>query len=174
MGYRMHTRGLPKYEQREPDISFYAKLEIRSTQPTVIEELQDKNGDVYSDNPNLMRIATDFYTDLYTPSPWTSLYGRNFFIPHPHGRVCMGETSLYPIPMDESVWEKLLYTPSPWTSLYGRNFFIPHPHGRVCMGETSLYPIPMDESVWEKLLGNVDHTLTDQQKCILDEKLSEK
>ena len=26
-GYRHRTRGLPKYEQREPDIAFYAKLE---------------------------------------------------------------------------------------------------------------------------------------------------
>ena len=32
----------------------------------------------------------------------------------------------------------------------------------------------MDESVQEKLLDNVDHTLTDQQTCMLDGKLSEK
>ena len=40
---------------------------------------------------------------------------------------------------------------------------------------TDLYtPSPVEESVQEKLLGNVDHTLTDQQKCILDADLSEK
>ena len=26
-GYRQRTQGLPKYEQREPDIAFYAKLQ---------------------------------------------------------------------------------------------------------------------------------------------------
>ena len=100
-GYRQRTRGLPKYEQREPGIEFYAKLEKRSAQRTVIGELRDKNGDVYADNPNLIHIVTDLYTELYTPSP-------------------------------------------------------------------------EDASVQEKLLGNVDHTLTDQQKCMLDAVLSEK
>ena len=68
-GYRQRTRGLPKYEQREPDIAFYAKLEKRSAQHTVIGELRDKNGVVYSENGHLMQIVTDFYTELYTPSP---------------------------------------------------------------------------------------------------------
>ena len=68
-GYRQRTRGLPAYEQREPDIAFYAKLEKRSAQRTVIGELRDKHGEVFSDNENLMHIVTDFYTDLYTPSP---------------------------------------------------------------------------------------------------------
>ena len=68
-GYHQRTRGLPKYEQREPDIAFYAKLEKRSAQRTVLGELRDKNGEVYSDNGHLMQIVTDFYTELYTPSP---------------------------------------------------------------------------------------------------------
>ena len=87
--------GLPKYEQREPDIAFYAKLQQRSAHSTVIGELRNKNGEVYSDNPPLLNIVTDFYTDLYTPSP-------------------------------------------------------------------------VDVSVQEKLLGNVDRTLTNQQRCVLD------
>ena len=97
----MWTRGLPKYEQREPDIAFYVKLEKRSAQHTVIGELRDKSGDVYTDNANLINIVTAFYTDLYTLSP-------------------------------------------------------------------------VEESVQEKLLGNVDHTLTDQEKCMSDAELSEK
>ena len=68
-GYRQCTQGLPKYEQREPDIEFNAKLEKHSAQHTVIGELRDKNGDVYTDNANLINIVTAFYTDLYTPSP---------------------------------------------------------------------------------------------------------
>ena len=40
---------------------------------------------------------------------------------------------------------------------------------------TDLYtPSPVEESVQEKLLGNVDHTLTDQEKCMSDADLSEK
>ena len=76
-------------------------LEKRSAQRTVIGELRDKSGDVYTDNANLINIVTAFYTELYTPSP-------------------------------------------------------------------------VDESVQEKLLGNVDHTLTDQEQCMLDADLSEK
>ena len=58
-GYRHRTRGLPRYEQREPD---------RSAQRTVIGELRHKNGTVYSDNQHLLDITTDFYTELYTPN----------------------------------------------------------------------------------------------------------
>ena len=76
-------------------------LEKRSAKGTVIGELRHPNGEVYSDKKNLMNIMTDFYTDLYTPSP-------------------------------------------------------------------------VDESLQEKLLGNVDRTLSDQQKNMLDDALSEK
>ena len=41
----------------------------QSAQRTIIWELRVKNGEVYSDNENLMHIMTDFYTELYTPSP---------------------------------------------------------------------------------------------------------
>ena len=68
-GYRQSTRGFPKYEQRDPDIASYAKLQQRSAQSTVIWELRHKDGEVYSGNPTLLNIVTDFYTDLYTPSP---------------------------------------------------------------------------------------------------------
>ena len=100
-GYKHRTRGLPRYEQREPDIEFYAKLEKRSAQRTVIWELRHKNGTVYSDNQHLLDITTDFYGELYTPNS-------------------------------------------------------------------------VDESVQEKLLGNVDHKLTNQQKCMLDAELTQK
>ena len=67
-GYRHRTRGLPRYEQREPDIECYAKLEKRSAQWTVIGELRHKNGAVYSDNQHLLDNTTDFYTELYPPN----------------------------------------------------------------------------------------------------------
>ena len=43
-GYSQRTRGFPKYEKREPDIAFYAKLEKRSAQKTVIENYVTKTG----------------------------------------------------------------------------------------------------------------------------------
>ena len=67
--YRQRTRGFPKYEKREPDIAFYTKLKKLSTQKTVIGELCHKNGNISSDNENLMTIVTDLYTNLYTPTP---------------------------------------------------------------------------------------------------------
>ena len=76
-GYRQRTRGLLKYEQREPDITFYAKLEKRSAQRTVIGELLDKHGEAFSNNENLMHIVT--FTPIFIPHPpWMSLYRRNF------------------------------------------------------------------------------------------------
>ena len=68
-GYRTRTRGLPKYLTHEPNIEFFAKLEKRRAQPTVIGKLQDKDGSLFSDRENLIRITTDFYKKLYTPSP---------------------------------------------------------------------------------------------------------
>ena len=68
-GYRARTKGVPKYEQKEPAIAFYAKLEKRKGQKNVIGELKDKEGHVFSDKDNLLRIVHDFYQDLYTPCP---------------------------------------------------------------------------------------------------------
>ena len=68
-GYRTRTRGLPKYEMHEPNIGFFAKLEKRRAKNTVIAELQDLNGSVFSDRENLLRITAKFYTQLYTSSP---------------------------------------------------------------------------------------------------------
>ena len=59
--YRTRTRGLPKYETHEPNTEFFAKLEKRRAQHTVIGELQDKDGSLFSDRENLIRITTDFY-----------------------------------------------------------------------------------------------------------------
>ena len=68
-GHQIKTRGLPKYEIKEPDIQFYAKLEKRSYQRSVIGQLEDQNGKIYSDNENLIKIATEYYKKLYTPTP---------------------------------------------------------------------------------------------------------
>ena len=67
-GHRARTRGIPKYEVREPNIAFFAQLEKRSVQRSVIGELRDTDGSLFSDNYNLRRITYDFYSALYTPT----------------------------------------------------------------------------------------------------------
>ena len=64
LGHQIRTRGFPKYEMKEPDIQFYAKLEKRSFQKTIIAELEDEDGKIYSNNENLIRIATRYYKEL--------------------------------------------------------------------------------------------------------------
>ena len=68
-GHQIRTRGQPVYETKEPNIEFYAKLEKRSAKNNTITQLQDKKGQIQTDNENLVQIATDYYTKLYKPSP---------------------------------------------------------------------------------------------------------
>ena len=67
-GHRIRTRGQPTYELNEPNIQFFAKLEKRSQQKNIITELQDKNGKLQTENEELLKVAEDYYTKLYTPS----------------------------------------------------------------------------------------------------------
>ena len=62
---------------KEPDIQFYAKLEKRSIQRSIIAELEDNNGKLYSDDKNLIRIATQYYRELYTPTPFSYTNNKN-------------------------------------------------------------------------------------------------
>ena len=67
-GHKIRTRGQPVYEMNEPNIDFYAKLEKRSAQRQVISELQDENEDRQTENEKLLRIAENYYTNLYSES----------------------------------------------------------------------------------------------------------
>ena len=55
-------------KHHETCIAWYAKLGKRWTQNTVIGELKDRDGTIYSDKDNLLRITTNFYKDLYRAS----------------------------------------------------------------------------------------------------------
>ena len=68
-GYRTRTKGLPTYEQNEPDIAFYAKLEHRCAQRGTIGALRDKEGNICTEAGNVLSVAQDFYQDLYAPCP---------------------------------------------------------------------------------------------------------
>ena len=67
-GHQIRTRGNPTYEINEPDIEFYAKLEKKSAQKCLITELQDEDGQILTSKDDLLRIAENYYTKLYTPS----------------------------------------------------------------------------------------------------------
>ena len=68
-GYKIRVKFLASFEKGEPDIAFYSKLEERKIACDTIGQLAEtKDGKIYTDNENLMRIATKFYTDLYTPN----------------------------------------------------------------------------------------------------------
>ena len=68
-GYRRRIKYLASYEKGEPDIAFYSKLEERQANKDQIGQLaENKNSNIYTDNENIIKISTKFYTDLYTPN----------------------------------------------------------------------------------------------------------
>ena len=68
-GYIRIVKYRVPYERGEPDIAFYSKLEEHKIAGDIIGQLAEtKDGKIFTDKGNVMRIATKFYTDLYTPS----------------------------------------------------------------------------------------------------------
>ena len=66
--YKTRIKGLPTYEQKEPDIQFYAELEKSRKQKSLIPSLLDKDGLEHSDKNSLLQIVKAFYSTLYSPS----------------------------------------------------------------------------------------------------------
>ena len=59
---------MPSHEKNEPDIAFYAKVEKKKIADGQIGQLaESEEGPTFTDKENMLRIATKFYTDLYTP-----------------------------------------------------------------------------------------------------------
>ena len=67
-GHVMRTKGHPKYEINEPDIDFYAKLERRSQKKSILPGLSDKNGKICNTTQEMIKIAEEYFTILYTPA----------------------------------------------------------------------------------------------------------
>ena len=67
-GHQIRTRGQPRFEHNEPDIDFYTKLEKRSQQKNIITELQDEKGQIQTEKEQLLKIAQEYYTKLYSAS----------------------------------------------------------------------------------------------------------
>ena len=47
-GHRIRTKGLPRFEQHEPNIAFFADLEKQQGQKMFIKELQDEDEEVHT------------------------------------------------------------------------------------------------------------------------------
>ena len=68
-GYIRRIKYMPSHEKNEPDIAFYAKLEDKKIANDIIGQLaEDENSKIYTDKENIIKIATNFYKDLYTPN----------------------------------------------------------------------------------------------------------
>ena len=61
-GYIRRVKFLAPYEKSEPNIAFYSKVEMRKkTNGRITQMAEEKDGEVFTDNENIMRISTDFY-----------------------------------------------------------------------------------------------------------------
>ena len=68
-GYIRRVKYMAPYEKSEPDIAFYSKLEQKKIANDTIGQLaENEHSEVYTDNENIIKIASKFYTDLYSPS----------------------------------------------------------------------------------------------------------
>ena len=66
-GYIRRVKFFAPYEKTEPDIAFFSKLEGQKRTNDRINQLAEKKeGEIFTDNENIMRISTKFYKDLYT------------------------------------------------------------------------------------------------------------
>ena len=66
-GYIRRIKFIAPYEKSETDIAFYSKLENQKKASARINQLgEKKDGEIYTDKENILRIATKYYKDLYT------------------------------------------------------------------------------------------------------------
>ena len=66
-GYIRRVKFLAPYEKTECDISFYSKLEGQKRASDRMNQLAEKKeGEIFTDQKNIMRISTEFYRKLYT------------------------------------------------------------------------------------------------------------
>ena len=66
-GYIRRVKFLAPYEKTECDISFYSKLEGQKRANDRINQIAEKkDGEIFTDQSNIMRVSTEFYKNLYT------------------------------------------------------------------------------------------------------------
>ena len=75
-GHEIRTKGQPKYELNEPNISTYSKFEKRYQSRSVIYQLADGDGRVHTDNDSLLDITERYYAGLFAKSK-TDVHKQN-------------------------------------------------------------------------------------------------
>ena len=66
-GYIRRVKFMAPYDKSETDIAFFSKVENQKRANDRINQLAEKkDGYIYTDNENILRIATKYYRDLYT------------------------------------------------------------------------------------------------------------
>ena len=65
-GHITRIKTQPRFEYGEPNIAFFADLEMKSSKKKTISHLMDSNGRVQDDTESLKNIAVDFYTKLFS------------------------------------------------------------------------------------------------------------
>ena len=64
-----HIRAcIPNFEEKEPNISYYSRMEKIEAEGNKIHSLCDKNGILQSKTANVLKIAEDYYSDLLRAS----------------------------------------------------------------------------------------------------------
>ena len=66
-GYRIRAR-IPNFEDNEPNISYYSRMEKIKAEGNKIHSLYDKNGILQSKTASVLKIAEDYYSDLFRAS----------------------------------------------------------------------------------------------------------
>ena len=67
VGYIRRVKFLAPYEKTESDIAFFSKLECQKRNNDRMNQLAEKKeGEIFIDSKNIIRISTKFYKDLYT------------------------------------------------------------------------------------------------------------
>ncbi len=68
-GYQTRIKTFPKFEAGEPNIAFFADLEKKTSDKKNICELKSKDGTMKYKTEEIKEVATDFYTELFSPKP---------------------------------------------------------------------------------------------------------
>ena len=64
-GYQIRVKTQPKFEYGEPNISFFADLEMKISKKKAITHLVNSDDQMRYDTQSLKDIATDYYTNLF-------------------------------------------------------------------------------------------------------------
>ena len=59
---------IPNFEENEPNISYYSRMEKIKAEENKIHYLYDKKGILQSKTANVLKIAEDYYSDLFRAS----------------------------------------------------------------------------------------------------------